>query len=80
MRPEIRALRMGDWKLIVSPNHKVELYNLKEDIAETHNLAEKFPERVRQLRDRLDEMTRNAVPPGGPPPSFKKRKRATGTR
>ncbi len=44
------AIREGDYKLIVFFNeNRLELYNLKEDIGETHNLAEELPE----IRDAL---------------------------
>lgn len=62
----IFAIRKGDWKLVVSPNSgknangkpqklKEELpenilYNLKTDIGETENVAEKYPEKVEELR------------------------------
>ena len=32
---------------------KVQLYNLKNDIAETTNLQDKFPEKVKELTDLL---------------------------
>jgi arylsulfatase A-like enzyme len=44
------AIREGDYKLIVFLNdNRLELYNLKDDIGETNNLADELPE----LRDRL---------------------------
>lgn len=44
------AIRQGDYKLIVFLNdNKLELYNLKNDIGEQHNLAEELPE----IRDDL---------------------------
>ena len=44
------ALRVGDYKLInFFDDNKLELYNLKDDISETRNLAESMPE----LRDSL---------------------------
>ena len=44
------AIREGDYKLIVFFNdHKLELYHLKNDIGEQHNLADELP----QVRDRL---------------------------
>jgi arylsulfatase A-like enzyme len=62
----IFAIRKGDWKLIVSPNsgitasgrpEKIEttlpelmLYNLKLDIGENTNLAEKYPEKAEELK------------------------------
>jgi len=48
------AIRMGDWKLIeYFEDGRLELYNLRNDIGETTNLAEKMPEKARQLHDRL---------------------------
>lgn len=50
------AIRKGDWKLIefFSDMH-VELYNLKEDIGETNNLAEKMPQKVAELHQELTD-------------------------
>lgn len=36
-------------------NQKPQLYNLKKDISEQNNLAEKYPEKVKELRDLLTE-------------------------
>jgi len=35
--------------------YHLELYNLREDIRETHNLAEKLPEKARALHKLLDK-------------------------
>ncbi|AQQ71470.1 Arylsulfatase [Limihaloglobus sulfuriphilus] len=43
-----KAVRKGDWKLLVQGS-KVQLYNLKSDLEEQHNLASKNPELVREL-------------------------------
>lgn len=50
----VSSIRHDDWKLIeyFEDNH-VELYNLKSDIGEKNNLAEKMPQRVEELRKRL---------------------------
>jgi len=45
----------------------VELFNLANDPAEKTNLADKEPERVRELRARLDAYAREAVPPKASP-------------
>ena len=44
------AVRKGDWKLIqfLDDDH-LELYNLKEDIGESLNLAEQQPEKAKEL-------------------------------
>ncbi|MBU2939205.1 arylsulfatase [Lacinutrix sp. C3R15] len=65
----IFAIRKGDWKLIVSPNSGLNangkpekldkelpeniLYNLKLDIEEHVNVAEKYPEKVKELKQLL---------------------------
>ena len=45
----------------------VELFNLAKDPSETTNLAAQEPERVRELRARLEEYARQAVPPRAAP-------------
>lgn len=65
------AIRVGDWKLLINPaefkrdvkSSPVELYNLAEDIGEKNNLAEAEPERVREMRARLENLIANAVHP-----------------
>ena len=58
--PPSVAVHSGDWKLIrqfhqgENGAHSYLLYNLKEDIGETNNLASVFPEKVQAL-DRLIE-------------------------
>jgi arylsulfatase A-like enzyme len=63
------AIRKGDWKLIVSPNSGIMasgktkkhkgvfseeiLYNLNIDIKEKKNIAEKYPQKVKELKDLL---------------------------
>jgi len=53
-------VRKGDWKLIRffcdndDQTDRFELYNLREDIGETNNLADKHPELVRELNALID--------------------------
>ena len=49
------AIRQGDWKLIefFEPGRAVELYNLKDDIGETKNLAPEHPRITRDLLAKL---------------------------
>lgn len=55
-----RAARKGDWKCVtIRPNTPLELYNLKDDPAETTNLAEQYPEKVKEMDE---EMRRMHVP------------------
>ena len=75
------AVRQGDWKLIrrFEPHPQypdlLELYNLKDDIGETTNLAERKPDKAKQLNaliDRFVKETGAAVPKPNPayrPPS-----------
>ena len=67
---------MGDWKLLVNPSdkdaeeaggetasgvEKTELYNLADDISEKQNLGATHPEKVKELRARLDAFMKDAV-------------------
>jgi arylsulfatase A-like enzyme len=48
------AMRMGDWKIIEHfEDGRIELYNLREDVGETRNLAEAMPGRARELHRRM---------------------------
>jgi arylsulfatase A-like enzyme len=48
-------VRSGDWKLIRFYEGIHELYNLKEDLSETRNLADELPDRVRAMDARLTQ-------------------------
>lgn len=51
-----QAVRSGDWKLVkVQRQGRWELYNLAEDVGESKNLAEKLPEKVRELEKAWQE-------------------------
>jgi arylsulfatase A-like enzyme len=55
------AVRVGDFKLIESyEDSRVELYNLRADLGEQHDLAAKMPEKAAELRQMLHEW-RNEV-------------------
>ena len=48
------AIRIGDWKLIERyEDGRVHLYNLANDLGEQADLAEKYPDRVKNMRARL---------------------------
>ncbi|MDF7826853.1 sulfatase [Pontiellaceae bacterium B12227] len=65
----IEAVRQGDWKLRITnprltkvqrekgekPKTVVELYNLREDIGESNNLATQYPERVAAMKKVMEE-------------------------
>lgn len=46
------AMRKGPWKLVINGKNEPELYNLKQDVGERTDLAEREPERVKQMLDR----------------------------
>ena len=53
-KKEVRAaVREGDWKLLRFPDRPAELYNLAQDQSELHNLAYKYPEKVRALYKKI---------------------------
>ncbi len=55
------AIRMGDFKLIYNYHQNdYLLYNVVEDISETKNLAAEMPEKVQEMKKRLDEYLREA--------------------
>jgi len=49
------SIRKGDYKLIeFFETHRLELYNLKDDEGEEHNLLEEMPDKARDLKQDLD--------------------------
>ncbi len=50
------ALRSGDWKIVGDK----ELYNLREDRNEKNNVADEFPEKLRELLMRSNEIDQSA--------------------
>ena len=54
--PNIKCIRDGEWKLIYNTTtNAFEMYNLKEDPAETDNLYLKNPEKAKQLWEQMVE-------------------------
>ena len=52
-----RAARQGDWKCVtVKKDAPLELYNLREDPEERHNLADRYPELVQQFDEAMRRM------------------------
>jgi arylsulfatase A-like enzyme len=68
------AARVGDWKLVMNGNGDVwtlmendtgkeELFNLKDDIGETKDLAATHPEKLRELQTAYREWDSKNIPP-----------------
>lgn len=59
------SVRDGDWKLVwTSPlPPRIELFNLRTDPGEATNIAEKHPEKVAELQDRVVRLAAEMVPP-----------------
>jgi len=67
----VSSIRQGDWKLLeYLEDKRIELYNLRKDIGEENNLAERMPEKAEELRKRLDAW-RKAVAAQMPTPNPK---------
>jgi len=75
------VIRVGDWKFIqYYDDGREELYNLKDDIGETSNLARSMPEKAAEMKTQLDAVleAHNATIPTSVPekpsrPARKKR-------
>ncbi|MBQ3846372.1 MAG: sulfatase, partial [Bacteroidales bacterium] len=54
------AMRRGDWKIVYRMHTgEVELYNLKEDLAEEHNVASEHPDIVASMAGALSNKLRS---------------------
>lgn len=80
--PANGAIRVGDWKLVIrdgdedpdggparkkSARAAIELYNLRKDPYEQKDEAEAMPDKVAELRKKLDAYAKQAVPPKARP-------------
>jgi len=67
-KPDTWSIRTPEWKFVLTKTkkpffrtvYKEELYNLKQDMAETKNVIEDFPEVVRSLSGKLKEFMGNS--------------------
>lgn len=56
-RPFTVAMRDGDWKILADGEMtKFELYNIRFDIGETHNLASRHPNLLKKMKEKLIEL------------------------
>ena len=63
--PFLAAVRQGDWKLVwqTALPSRIELFNLADDPSEKANLAEKNPQKVAELKQRIETLAREGVQP-----------------
>ena len=48
------AIREGDWKLLLNPDRsRVELYDIKKDLTQLNNVAEKHTDVVARLSEKV---------------------------
>ena len=62
------ALRQGDWKIVrnsggVQTSPDFELYNLREDLAESQNLAATHPEKLKELKKARTKLNKQMIEP-----------------
>ena len=48
------AVRAGDWKLVRTPSEEHWLFNLAEDVSESNDLANEYPDKVSEFRASLE--------------------------
>jgi arylsulfatase A-like enzyme len=85
VNPFSGAVRMGDWKLVhnghaganttaVRGEETWELFNIRQDPSEEHDVSQQHPDVVERLKAKLDALGREAIkpniPPNKPPPRF----------
>ncbi len=60
---EAKAVRQGDWKLILSEGLDPMLFDLGKNLGETKNLAKSDPETVTRLTDLINAWEKGHIPP-----------------
>ena len=49
----MQAIRQGDWKLRITTEDSIQLFNLNVDPSEMYNRAVEFPERINKLTEMM---------------------------
>ncbi|MCX8036108.1 MAG: hypothetical protein N3D11_03445, partial [Candidatus Sumerlaeia bacterium] len=58
------AMREGDWKLLMNPDRsRIELYDMKKDLTQLNNVADKHPDVVARMSEKLLAWQKE-LPPG----------------
>jgi arylsulfatase A-like enzyme len=65
VEPYRAGVRKGDWKLVWTTllPMQVELFDLSKDPSETTNLADQYPDKVKELQAWAVDLSKQAVPP-----------------
>jgi arylsulfatase A-like enzyme len=65
IEPTGAGIRQGDWKLVwrATLPSQVELFDVTKDASETTNLADQNREKVAELQQRAEALSRESVPP-----------------
>jgi len=62
-KDEAKAMRSGKWKLVVSPYYEdSSLYDLSQDIAEQHDISDKYPEIVKKMTKKVKAWQDEIIP------------------
>ncbi len=56
-----RAVRMGEWKLVAKHDEPWELYNISNDRIEANDLADKMPEKVKEMVGKYEIWAKRAL-------------------
>ena len=61
-----KAIRVNDYKMVVQRNQPDQLFNLKDDLSETKDLAAEQPEKLKELQQRLTKWESELMNPRWP--------------
>lgn len=71
----VGTIQAGDWKLMeYFEDHRLELYNLRDDIGEKHNLAAEMPDKAKELLEMMIKWRAEIKAPMPTPNETSKRK------
>lgn len=59
----LRAVRDDRWKLILRPSGQAELFDIESDPYEKHELSQRYPQRVAELRKLCEKWSQHTSPP-----------------
>ena len=65
VEPYRAGVRKANWKLVWTTllPMRIELFDLSKDVSETTNLADQYPDKVKELQAWVTELAKQAAPP-----------------